>query len=130
MCHLAGHAYRDDILRIFTRYLGLTPEALDAYHRSLDRAEIVIIPWFTGSNIIAALTGVRRTPPLRLATLLAIGIAARLALFWWLATGPFEDELKRVLKWVDRYTMPVIIGSIALVLVINVRNFRRGANSG
>src|SRR6476620_9454549 len=33
VCHLAGRAYRDSILRIFTRYLGLTPEALDAYHR-------------------------------------------------------------------------------------------------
>jgi hypothetical protein len=129
VCHLAGRAYRDDLLRIFTRYLGLTPEALDAYHRVLDKAEIVIIPWFAGSNIIAALTGVRKTPPARLVTLLAIGIAARLALFWWLATGPFEDEVKRLLKWVDRYTVPIIIGSIALVILVNVRNFRRGAGA-
>jgi len=129
VCHLAGRAYRDDLLRIFTRYLGLTPEALDAYHRGLDKAEIIIIPWFAGSNIIAALTGVRKTPPVRLLTLLAIGIAARLALFWWLATGPFEDEVKRVLKWVDRYTIPIIIGSIALVILVNVRNFRRGAGT-
>ena len=50
--------------------------------------------------------GVRKTPPARLVTLLAVGIAARLALFWWLATGPFEDEVKRLLKWVDRYTDP------------------------
>jgi hypothetical protein len=129
VCHLAGRAYRDDLLRVFTRYLGLTPEALDAYHRVLDKAEIVIIPWFAGSNIIAALTGVRKTAPARLVTLLAVGIAARLALFWWLATGPFEDEVKRVLKWVDRYTIPIIIGSFALVILVNVRNFRRGAGT-
>ena len=63
VCHLAGRAYRDSILRIFTRYLGLTPEA----HRRLPprprRAEIVIIPFFVGSNIVAALTGVRAHPP-------------------------------------------------------------------
>ena len=129
VCHLAGRAYRDDLLRIFTRYLGLTPEALDAYHRGLDKAELVIIPWFAGSNIIAALTGVRQTRPARLLTLLAIGIAARLALFWWLATGPFRDEIERILKWVDRYTVPIIIASFALVILINVRNFRRGAGT-
>src|SRR5262245_66577020 len=28
VCHLAGRAYRDDLLRLFTRYLGVTPEAL------------------------------------------------------------------------------------------------------
>lgn len=129
VCHLAGRAYRDDLLRIFTRYLGVTPEALDAYHRVLDKAEIVIIPWFAGSNLIAALTGVRRTAPARLLTLLALGIAARLALFWWLATGPFEDEVKRVLTWVDRYTVPIIIASVALVVLVNVRNFRRGGGT-
>jgi hypothetical protein len=129
VCHLAGRAYRDDLLRIFTRYLGLTPEVLDAYHRGLDKAEFIIIPWFAGSNIIAALTGIRKTPPARLLTLLAVGITARLALFWWLATGPFEDEVKRVLKWVDRYTIPIIIGSLALVILVNVRNFRRGAGT-
>ena len=46
VCHLAGRAYRDDLLRLFTRYLGVTPEALDAYHQALDRAEIVVIPFF------------------------------------------------------------------------------------
>ena len=128
VCHLVGRAFRDDLLRVF-RYLGLTPEAIEAYHRGLDKAEIIIIPWFAGSNIIAALTGVRKTPPVRLLTLLAVGIAARLALFWWLATGPFEDEAKRFLKWVDRYTIPIIIGSLALVILVNVRNFRRGAGT-
>jgi hypothetical protein len=58
VCHMAGRAYRDDLLRVFTRYLGVTPEALEAYHQALDRAEIVVIPFFVGSNIIAVLTGI------------------------------------------------------------------------
>jgi hypothetical protein len=129
VCHLAGRAFRHGLLRLFTRYLGLTPEAIDAYHAGLDKAEIVVVPFFVGSNIIAALTGIRRTAPARLALLLAIGIAGRLALMWWLATGPFEDEIKSVLRFVDRYTIPIIVASVALVLFVNVRNFRRGSHS-
>jgi len=128
VCHLAARAYRDDLLRLFTRYLGVTPEALDVYHKGLDKAEVVIIPFFVGSNIVAALTGIRKTPPIRLAILLAIGLAGRLALMWWLAQV-FEEQIDDVLKFVGRYTVPFIIVSIALVVVVNVRNFRRGAGT-
>lgn len=126
VCHLAGRAYRNDLLRVFTRYLGLTPEAMAVYDRGLDKAEVILIPFFAGSNIVAALTGIRQTPPLRLATLLAIGIAGRLALMWWLAKA-FESQVKDVLRFVERYDRWIIAISIVLVVVVNVRNFRRGA---
>lgn len=126
VCHLAGRAYRQDLLRLFTRYLGLTPEALDAYDRALDRAEVAIIPFFAGSNIVAVLTGIRRTHPLKLGVLLAIGIAARLALIWWLAKA-FEEPLEDVLGAVQRFQWPLVGISIALVILVNARNLRRGA---
>lgn len=126
VCHLIGRAYRGKVLRVFTRYLGLTPEAIDTYHRGLERAEIVVVPFFAGSNIIAALTGIRRTRPGRLAVLLAVGIAGRLALMWWLAKV-FEDPITDFLRWVDRYDKWVILASVALVILVNVRNFRSGA---
>jgi membrane protein DedA with SNARE-associated domain len=128
VCHLAGRAYRDDILRLFTRYLGVTPEALDAYDKALDKAEVAIIPFFVGSNIVAVLTGIRRTPPLRLAVLLAVGIAGRLALIWWLAKA-FEEPLVDFLGAVQRWQLWIIGASIALVIVVNLRNFRRGSRS-
>jgi hypothetical protein len=128
VCHLIGRAYRDDVLRVFTRYLGLTPEAIEVYRNGLDKAEIFMIPFFVGSNIVAALTGIHRTAPRRLALLLGIGIAGRLALMWWLAKA-FEEPLKDVLRWVDRYDRWVILVSILLVIVINVRNFRKGSAS-
>jgi hypothetical protein len=127
VCHLAGRAYRDDLLRLFTRYLGLTPEALDAYHQALDKAEVAVIPFFVGSNIVAVLTGIRRTHPIKLAVLLAIGIAGRLALIWWLAKA-FEEPLEDFLRVVQRFQWWVLIASIVLVVLINVRNFRRGSS--
>jgi hypothetical protein len=127
VCYLAGWAFRDDIRRVFTRYLGQTKEGLDAFERGLAKAEIVIVPIFVGSNIVAALTGVKRTNPVRLAVLLAIGIAGRLVLMWWLAKT-FEDPLRSFLRWVDRYDRWVILASIAIVLAVNLRNYRRGAD--
>src|SRR5262245_52574918 len=126
VCHLAGRAYRDDLLRLFTRYLGVTPEALDAYHQALDRAEVVVIPFFVGSNIVAVLTGIRRTSPLRLGVLLAIGIAARLALIWWLAKA-FEEPLVDLLGGIQRYQWWFVIASVILVIAVNVRNYMRGS---
>ena len=63
VCHLIGRAYRHQALTWFTRYLGLTDEALEAYNRGFAAAEIGLIPFFAGSNIVAVLTGIHRTPP-------------------------------------------------------------------
>ena len=90
---------------------------------------MVVIPFFVGSNIVAVLTGIRRTHPLKLAVLLAIGIAGRLALIWWLAKA-FEGPLEDFLGWVQRYQWWVVIASVAAVVLINVRNYRRGSSQG
>ncbi len=128
VCHLIGRAYRHQALTWFTRYLGLTDEALDAYNRGFSAAEIGLIPFFAGSNIVAVLTGIHRTPPIRLAVLLGVGIAGRLALMWYLAKT-FEDELLDVLGFLQRYQWWALAISVAAVLAINFRNFRRGGGS-
>jgi hypothetical protein len=125
VCHLIGRAYGSTALGWFTKYLGVTPEAIDGFNRGFVKAEWALIPIFAGSNIVAALTGVRRTPPVRLAVLLAIGIAGRLALMWWLART-FEDQLVSFLEWLQRYQWWAVGISIASVVLFNVRNLRRG----
>ena len=81
VCHMIGRAYRHDALGWFTKYLGVTTEAIAGFNRGFAKAEWAIIPFFAGSNIVAALSGVHRTPPVKLAGLLAVGhrrtIAAR-----------------------------------------------------
>lgn len=124
VCHLIGRAYAEQAIGIFKKYLGYTDEAIDAFHRGFDKAEWLLIPIFSGSNIVGVLTGVRQTPFPKLLTLLAIGIAARLTLLWWLART-FEDQLVDLLETIARYQWWVLGGSIALVVLVNMRNLQR-----
>lgn len=126
VCHLIGRAYSHDALAWFSRYLGVTPEAVATFNRGFERAEWALIPFFAGSNIVAALSGFHRTPPLKLAGLLTVGIVGRLMLMWWLART-FEDQLVSFLEWLQRYQWWAVGISIAVVLLINVRNLRSGA---
>jgi hypothetical protein len=126
VCHMIGRAYRGHALNWFTRYLGMTPESLDAFQRIYERAKWVVIPFFVGSNIVAVISGVQRTSARVLVLLLGVGIAARLALFWWMARV-FEAPLIDFLEWVQRYQWWVVGISVALVVLINSNNFRRGA---
>jgi hypothetical protein len=123
VCHLIGRAYHDDAIGWFRKYLGVSTEAVDGFNRGFSKAEWFLIPFFAGSNIVAALSGVHRTPPMRLALLLSVGIAARLALMWWLART-FEAQLVDFLEWLQRYQWWAVGLSIALVVLINLRNFR------
>jgi hypothetical protein len=123
VCHMIGRAYHDDAIGWFRKYMGVTPETIGTFNRGFARAEWFLIPFFAGSNIVAALSGVHRTPPVRLAVLLSIGIAGRLALMWWLART-FEAQLVDFLEWLQRYQWWAVGISIGLVLLINLRNFR------
>ena len=126
VCHLIGRAYADEALRWFVKYLGVTPEALDQFNRGFARAEWVVIPFFAGSNLVAALSGVHRTPWRRLFALLTVGIVGRLALIWWLAQI-FEEELEGFVGWLQKYSWWAVGISVVLVLLVNFRNFNRGA---
>jgi len=126
ICHAIGRAYRTTALSWFTRYLGVDQTSLDSFQRGFDRASIVIVPFFVGSNLVAALSGVRLMPLTRLVPLLAIGIVARLALIQWFA-AIFDEELTAFLEWLQRYSWWAVGASVVLVLLINTRNVRGGS---
>jgi hypothetical protein len=129
VCHLIGRAYHDQALSWMVRYLGQTPESIASYQRGFGAAEIFLVPFFAGSNIVAVLSGIHRTSPARLAGLLAVGIAGRLALMWWLAKT-FEDPLLDFLGFLQRYQWWAIGLSILAVVLVNMRNVRRGGRAG
>lgn len=124
VCHLIGRAYAGEAVGWFKKYLGFNDEAEQAFNRGLAKGEWILIPFFAGSNIVAVLTGVRRTPWPKLLTLLAVGIAGRLALMWWLARY-FESSLQTFLEFTTRYQWWVLAGSIVIVLLVNAKNLRR-----
>ena len=84
-----------------------------------------MVPFFTGSNIVAAITGITRTPLRRLVPLVTIGIVGRLVLWWWVAQVA-DDEVDAVLDFLDRYQTPALIVSIVLTVVVVGFNLRRG----
>ena len=100
------------------------PREARSQDRGFEKAEWALIPIFSGSNIVAVLTGVRRTPVRKLVLLLSIGIAGRLALMWWLARF-FDDELESFLRFTTRYQWWVLGLSIGTVVLVNLRNLRR-----
>jgi hypothetical protein len=123
VCHLIGRAYHDDAIGWFRKYLGVKPDSIVAFNRGFSKAEWFLIPFFAGSNIVAALSGVHRTRPARLALLLAVGIAGRLALIWWLART-FDKQLVDILEFLQRYQWWAVGISIGLLVLVNLRNFR------
>jgi hypothetical protein len=54
-----------------------------------------------------------------------VGVGIRLVLIWWLAEV-FESQLRGFVNWTNQYQMWIILVSVALVVLANVRNFRRG----
>ena len=125
VCHLLGRAYGDRALRWFWRYLGMPQEQVTKFEQSFARAEWGVVPFFVGSNIVWVLSGAARTTWKRLAPMLLVGLAGRLALMWWLAKM-FEDEVRDTLSWIDQYQWWFLVGSLGIVILANLRNFRRG----
>lgn len=124
VCHLAGRAYGDQILAIFIKYLGMDQPTIDRLQTGFAKADWAIIPFFVGSNIVAAISGIQRTRTTRLVALVAIGLVARLALIQWLA-NIFEEQLTDAINLLQKYSWWFVGGSVILVLLTNSRNTRR-----
>jgi membrane protein DedA with SNARE-associated domain len=124
VCHMVGRCYGDRALRLFWRYMGMPAEQVSKFENAFAKAEIAVVPFFVGSNIVWVLSGAAATTWKRLVPLFAVGMAARLGLMWWLGKV-FEEEVTSFLGWVDRYQLWFIVGSVLIVVLANVRNFRK-----
>lgn len=123
VCHLIGREYGDRALRWFWKYLGMPPEQITKFENKFANAEWLVVPFFVGSNLVWVLSGAARTSWRRLAPMFVVGLTVRLAIVWWLAKA-FESQVKDALTWIDKYQWWFVIGSVALVILANVRNLR------
>lgn len=125
--YLVGRAYGRQVLVWFGKYLGTSREQIHNLLAGFHKAEWVIVPFFVGSNLVAAVTGIARTPLKRLIPLVYLGIAGRLVL-WWIIGRLAEDEVDSVLDFIGRYQRPALIVSAIAVVGVIVFNLRRGRN--
>ena len=126
VCHLAGRAYRDAILRdlhpLPRRHARGARRLPPRTRRGRDRDHPVLRRQQHRRRAHGCAPHATRSS---WPSCSPIGIAGRLALVWWLAKA-FEEPLLDVVDFLQRYQLWAIILSIALVLLVNVRNFRRG----
>ena len=127
VCHLVGRAYERQVLVWFGKYLGVTSDQIHKTMGMFHRAEWVVIPFFVGSNVVAAISGISRVSFRRLAVLLTIGLAVRLV-FWWVVAKIADDQIDAVLDFLAKYQTPALIVSVVLTIVVIGFNLRRGRN--
>ncbi len=128
VCHLLGRAYGDRAMNWFIRFLGVKRDAGKQMTEQFDKAELVLVPFFVGSNLVWLVTGIVGSSWRRLLPLMAVGIAGRLALIWWLSKR-YESELDSVLDFTQRYQWPLLVASVVIVAVGIGVNLRRGRNA-
>jgi membrane protein DedA with SNARE-associated domain len=127
VCYLAGRAFGRTVLVWFGRYLGVPSDQIHSMFQMFHRAEWFVIPFFVGSNIVAAISGISRTSARRLAVLLPIGLAVRVV-FWWIIARIADDQVDSVLDFLAKYQRPALIASVVLTIVFVLFNLRRGRN--
>jgi membrane protein DedA with SNARE-associated domain len=126
VCYGLGRAFGPRALRWFSRFLGVPKTSIDQLEARFEAASWVLVPFLCGSNIVCVLAGLRPLSVKRFVTLIAIGIAARLTLFWVLA-----DHLRKPLDWfvrqTSRFQLPLIGILLVWVVATNLRHLRHGA---
>jgi membrane protein DedA with SNARE-associated domain len=125
VCYGLGRVFGDRVLRWLRRYLGVPQASIDQLERGFETASWAVVPFFAGSNIVAMLAGLRPLPFKRFVTLVALGSAARLVLFWFLAER-LRSPLETFVKYSTKYQVPLMVALVGWVVFSNVRNFRRG----
>jgi membrane protein DedA with SNARE-associated domain len=127
VCHLIGRAYGRTVLIWFGKYLGVRAEQIHKIMEMFHHAEWFVIPFFVGSNIVAAISGISRVSARKLALLLAIGLVVRLV-FWWIVARIADEQIDTVLDFLNKYQTPALIASVVLTVVFVGFNLRRGRN--
>jgi hypothetical protein len=119
--YLLGRDYGDACRAWFERQPGGLPGSVRWIEKGFDAAWWAVVPVMVGSNAARLLAGARKIPARTYAILLGLGIAGRLALFWYLGQR-FKSALEGVLDFIDRYQWWIIA---AFVVVTVFQSYRK-----
>ncbi len=123
--YLLGWWYGDRGLRWLERQTGGTPATIRWVERWFAKAALPLVFFMPGSNLVCLLAGARHIPWRTYAIVLAGGILARLAFFWFVGKA-FQDPLEVVLDWLTRYQWWIAGGFLALTMA---QSFRRASTA-
>lgn len=125
VCFLLGRHFGERGLAWIERQTnGELPATFVWLERAVDKAGAALVVLMPASNVVAALVGVRGMTPRKFCALLAVGIAIRLATFWFLGVT-FEEPLDRVLDWIDRYQWWLVGAFFALSVLSSFQRANR-----
>ncbi len=125
VCYGLGRSFGPRALHWFRRFMGLPKQSLDQMEKGFEKASWLLVPFFVGSNIVAMLAGQRPLPLRRYLSLVLVGIAARLALFWILA-DQLKGPLDAFVRFTTRFQWPLMAVLFGWVILSNAARFRRG----
>jgi hypothetical protein len=124
--YMLGTDYGDRGLAWLERQSGGTkPASIRWVERGFARAALPLVFFMPGSNLVCLLAGARRMATRTYAVVLAAGIVARLAFFWFLGKA-FQKPLEAVLDWLTRYQWWIAGAFLALTLI---QSFRRASSA-
>ena len=119
--YLLGRDYGDSCRAWLARQPGGVPGSIRWLETAFDRAWWVVLPVMVGSNGARLLGGAAKIPARTYAAVLGVGIAGRLALFWYLGRR-FRPQLERVLDVIERYQWWIVA---AFFVVTFAQSWRR-----
>ena len=118
--YLVGRWYGDATVRWVERRAGGMPAEVRWIERVVARSQSVAVLVFPGSNVVNALVGHAKMPLRRYVPLACVGIAAKLAFYWWLG-DVFESQIRATIAWIDRWQWWVVAALFGLSTLRSIR---------
>jgi membrane protein DedA with SNARE-associated domain len=122
--YLLGTWYGQRGLAWLEREAGGRPSTIRWAERLFDRVGAPLLVFAPASNIVALLAGHRGMRPKLFGALLVVGVAAKLAFFWFLGET-FEQPLQTLLDWIQRYQWWIVAAFLVWSVVDSSRQVRR-----
>jgi membrane protein DedA with SNARE-associated domain len=122
--YLIGRWYGAKAVGWMEAQVGQLPATIRWTQRIVGRAGWPLVVLMPGSNIVCLFAGQQRLRPRPFMLLLSVGIALKLAVLW--AGGKlFEDQIKSILSFIDRYQWWIVGGLFALTFLQSFGRARR-----